>query len=216
MEREQINKIVNSLSKDHATIQIVNERMLFLNNEPMAISTLVETIHKTCGNAYTDLSANMMSQLIVETQNLYGNDIAAITLDNWEDDNAIHRLANLHEYIRFHLAGMLRKSIRQISWSVVGKIISSVFGKVPIITRGVRKVLKTAHLLQHQYTDNIHHLLLSVRELWFRYRNDIEQIMGELIIRGVFGLGVGQTPQEIAIILTPILLTRVFYIIYGN
>lgn len=216
MEREQINKIVDSLSKDHTTIQIVNERALFFNNEPMAISTLVETIHKTCGNAYTDLSTDMMQQLITETKEQYGNSIATITLDNWEDDNAIHRLANLHEYIRLHLADMLHKSIRQISWSVVGRIISSVFGKVPIITQSVRKVLKAARLLQHQYTDNIHHLLVSVRELWLRYRNDIEQIIGELIIRGVFGLGVGLTPQEIAITLTPILLTRVFYIIYGN
>lgn len=214
MNQERINRIIDSLSKDHTTIQIVNDRRSFLNNEPMAVAALVETIHKTYGNVYKNLSTNLMSQLIVETQNQYNNNVETFTLDNWEDDNTIRYLANLYEYIRFNLAGMLHKSIRQISWSVVGKIISSVFGKVPIITQGVRKVLKAAHLLQNQYTDNIHQLLLSVREIWFRYRNDIELIIGELIIRGVFGLGVGQTPQEIAIILTPILLTKVFYAIY--
>ena len=107
------------------------------------------------------------------------------------------------------------KKSRQINWSVVGKIISAVFGKVPVITKGVRKILKEAHLLQCQYTDNIHQLLLSIREVWLRYRDDIEQIIGILIINDAFQLGAGHTSQEIATILTPMLLTKIFEVIHN-
>ena len=156
----------------------------------------------------------MLSQIVNEIQGEQYEDIAHITLDDWANEDVFNRLVELHGHVRRRLARMLDKQERNIGWGVVGKIINAVFGKVPVITKGVRKALHQSHLLQYECTDNIRMLLRAIRDMWNAHHDDIRTIAGELAINAAFALGQGLTPQETAIFLIPLLLTQIFRAIY--
>lgn len=213
MNDEQINRIIISLLHDMSVRQSVQLRNMMIANAPDAIHTLAESIRQTHRHAYAELNEEMLSQIINDMWRQYGN-VAAITLDDWANEDVLNSLVELHEHVRRRLARMLNKQERNIGWSIVGKIINAAFGNVPVITKGVRKALKESHLLQYQYTNSIRTLLLSIREWWNRYRDDIVAIAGELAINAAFNLGQGLTPRETAILLIPLLLTQIFRAVY--
>lgn len=212
MNDEQINRIIISLLHDMSVRQSVQLRRMMSTNDPIAIHRLAESIRQTPRHAYAELNEEMLSQIINEIHGQYG-DVANITLDDWTDD-VINRLENLHRYVRERLAEMLHKNKKNIGWSLVGKIINAAFGNVPVITKGVRKVLHQSHLLQYEFTDNIRMLLQAIRDMWNAHHNDIVAIAGELAINAAFNLGQGLTPQETAILLVPLLLTQIFRAVY--
>lgn len=213
MNEEQRNRIVAALVHDPSAIQSVRLRRMMIANDPNAIHTLAESIRQTSRHAYAELNEEMLSQIINEIQGEQYEDIVNITPDNWTDD-VVNRLVELHEYVRGRLARMLDKQERNIGWSIVGKIINAAFGNVPVITKGVRKALKESNLLQYQHTNSIRTLLLSIRECWNQYHDNIIAIAGELAINAAFNLGQGLTPQETAILLIPLLLTQIFRAVY--
>lgn len=213
MNEEQINRIVTALLHDPSVRQSVQLRRMMIVNDTNAIHTLAESIRQTPRHTYANLTDDILSQIIDEIREQYGT-IDGITLDDWANEDVVNRLVELHGYVRRRLGRMLDKQERNIGWSVAGKIINAVFGNVPVITKGVRKALKESHLLQYQYTNSIRTLLLSIREWWNMYRDDIVAIVGELSVNAAFDLGQGLTPQETAILLIPLLLTQIFRVIY--
>lgn len=212
MNQEQINRVVATLVHDPSAIQSVQLRRRMLTNDTIAIHTLAESIRKTPRHVYANLTNDMLSQIIDEIREQYGT-MADITLDDWANEDVVNRLGDLHEYVRRRLAEMLDKQERNIGWSIVGKIINAVFGKVPVITKGVRKALHQSHLLQYECTDNIRMLLQAIRDMWNAHHDDIIAIAGDLAINAAFALGQGLTPQETAILLIPLLLTHIFRVI---
>lgn len=214
MNDEQINRIVATLAHAPSAVESVRLRRMMIANDQNAIHTLAESIRKTSRHAYVDLTDDMLSQIVNEIQGEQYEDIAHITLDDWADEDKVNRLAELHKHVREWLARMLHKNKKNIGWGVVGKIINAVFGKVPVITKGVRKALHQSHLLQYECTDNIRMLLRAIRDMWNAHHDDIRTIAGELAINAAFALGQGLTPQETAIFLIPLLLTQIFRAIY--
>ncbi len=212
MTPEEKNRIIVSLLHDGYAKHIVMLRKSFLQqDDSTAIRTLADSIRQNKG-IYANLTDDILLQLISEIRNKY-QDVANITLDDWENQNIICRLVELHEYVRDYIANRLNVEHRKVNWSIVGKIISSVFGNAPVITNSVRKTLKEANILQHQYTNDIYTLLFSVRELWLRYRYYIAEIVGELAIRTAFDLGMNIPSDQIVICLVPHLLIKVFNMI---
>ena len=212
MTEEQRNRIITSLLHDPSAIRTVQLRRMMIANNPDAIHTLAESIRQTPRHTYANLTDDILSQIITEIQRQY-RDVANITLDDWTDD-VVNRLVDLHEHVRRCLAQRLNRNERNIGWSIVGKIINAAFGNVPVITKGVRKALNESHLLQYQYTNSIRTLLLSIREWWNMYRDDIVAIVGELSVNAAFDLGQGLTPQETVMHLIPLLLTQIFRAVY--
>lgn len=213
MNQEQINRVVATLAHDPSTIQSVRLRRMMIANDQNAIHTLAESIRQTPRHTYANLTDDILSQIIGEIREQYGT-IDGITLDDWANEDVFNRLVELHGHVRRRLARMLDKQERNIGWGVVGKIINAVFGKVPVITKGVRKALHQSHLLQYECTDNIRILLQAIRDMWNAHYDDIIAIAGELAINAAFALGQGLTPQETAILLIPLLLTQIFRVIY--
>lgn len=213
MNEEQINRIVAALAHDPSAVQSVRLRRMMIANDQNAIHALAESIRKTSRHAYANLTDDILSQIINDIRRQY-RDVADMTLDDWADEDKVNRLAELHYHVREWLGRMLHKNKKNIGWGVVGKIINAVFGKVPVITKGVRKALHQSHLLQYECTDNIRMLLQAILDMWNAHHDDIIAITGELAINAAFALGQGLTPQETAILLIPLLLTQIFRVIY--
>ena len=213
MNDEQINRIIISLLHDMSVRQSVQLRNMMIANAPDAIHTLAESIRQTHRHAYAELNEEMLSQIINDMWRQYGN-VAAITLDDWANEDVLNSLVELHEHVRRRLARMLNKQERNIGWSIVGKIINAALGNVPVITKGVRKALHESGCLQCLFTTNIHTLLVSVREFWNRHRDDIIHIAEDMMVTGARDLGLGLPPDMVAIDLGILLLGEIIRIVY--
>lgn len=212
MNQEQIKNIVQSLRNDTQTQEIIALRGEILNNKLNAAHALAESIRKTSVRTYKDLEDNSVSLIISDIQNQF-DEISHYRMDDWQSDEVLERMVSVHEYVRTRLAETIGCECQHIKWGIVGRIINAVFGNVPIITKGVRKALRESNLLSHQFTESIRTLLVSIRDLWQIYQNDIIDIVGELVINGCFYIGMNLTPQQIVINLAPLLLTNIFRVV---
>lgn len=215
MEQEQIKRIVDALLHDNPILQSMQLRAQIIGHDPNAIHSLAGSIQQSSRRAYGNLTDDMLLQIIQEIQEKFG-DVANITLDDWANEEVLRRLVDLHEYVRERLAMLLHKEKRQIGWGIVGKIINSVFGGIPVITPSVRKVLHQLNFLQYLNTDNIQVLLKAVGAFCNRHREEFIAIAADLIAHGVVELGVGASPKEQALVFAPILLTGIFRIIWSE
>ncbi len=213
MEQEQLERIITTLVHDQSVIQLVHNRVLEINQGRNAIDiqSLAMSIRQSSPRVYSNLTDTMLTQIINEIQEYYG-DVTNITLDDWNNDEVLQRLVDLHNYVRNRLAKLLHKENRQIGWGIVGKIIKAVFGSVPVITKGVREVLHNIGFLSCQFTQCIQTLLEAVRNFWNRNRDLIIECTSEIIIRGAFELGRGYTPLAVAIKLAPDILSILFLV----
>lgn len=200
MEQEQLEKIITALIHDQSVIQLVRNRILEINQgrNVIEVHPLAESIRQSSPRVYGDLTDAMLTQVINEIQEHYG-DVANITLDDWENTKVVLHLVEMHNYVRKRLAELLHKEGRQIGWGIVGKIINAVFGNVPVITKRVRKSLHEMGFLQYKYSDNIQCLLSAVADFFAQHKADLDTIAIGVIATVLPNLllGIACTPQAL-------------------
>lgn len=215
MKQEQIDRIIENIMHSQTMVQSVQEMAHRINHCPLEelVHPLAESIRSHSRHVYAGLTDEMVLQIMNEIQDQFG-DVAAITLDDWANKDLLDRLVELHEHVRRRLAGLLHKECRQIGWGVAGKIINGVFGNVPVITKGVRKVLHETDFLHHPNTKDIRLLLLAVSGFWNRNRGKIFESIVCIISQCAIDSGRGADPRDIALNLAPMALSVIFRIIY--
>lgn len=204
---------------DQSVIQLVRNRILEINQgrNVIEVHPLAESIRQSSPRVYGDLTDAMLTQVINEIQEHYG-DVANITLDDWENTKVVLHLVEMHNYVRKRLAELLHKEGRQIGWGIVGKIINAVFGNVPVITKGVREVLHQMGLLRHKYSDNIKCLLSAVADFFALHKADLDNIAIAVIaaIGPNLLLGIACTPEALIAVVASIAFAEILQIVYAK
>lgn len=152
LERETNNYVRNNpIIRCH---QMFNE-----HNDENAIHELTSLLRNS-HHRYADLTDNDVSEIVADIRERFA-DIANITIDDWQNDNTIRRLVELHEHVKQSLQDKLH--FNNVGWGTVSRIIASVFGNVPVITKSLKEDLYKLHFLSRKSSEDIREILYAIR-----------------------------------------------------
>lgn len=152
---------------------------------------------------YENLTDERLSEIIRELETLFG-DLRYYTIEDWANENVVNQIAQAHQWLRHKLQELLDF---KIDWSVVTKIINAVFGNVPVISAALKRYLYESGCLQKPNTQNICLLLSGLHSFYNRNKDELFNILNDLLVHGAFNQGLGLPIEDNMIVLIPILLT---------
>lgn len=158
---------------------------------------------------YENLTDEKLNVIIRELETLFGH-LHNCTIEDWANDNVVNQIAQAHLWLRLQLQKLLNF---KVDWSVVSKIMNAVFGNVPVISVSLKRYLYDSGCLQNPNTQDICLLLTGLHDFYNRNRDDLFNILNELLVYGAFSQGIGLPIEENLIVLIPILLTGISRII---
>lgn len=173
--------------------------LTFLNNEDvrnrlvkLSLSSedrlldLLETIrsNRYSKGRYAELTKDMLSDIVHQLQEHY-YDLENMSIDVWNDQEVINRIAEAHFFVKKQLIEKL--GLKNSSWSIVGQIINYVFGNIPVINNSLKREMYRTGYLGIMQTNNLRKILTSIYNLYNANQDKIHDFLnkiGEIALEG--------------------------------